>query len=102
MTKEARNVAMIRMIFSKARKDHQERESFQSRLSVQEAGVHDSMESGSSLSESTNSREILGEVLQDVAGAVKACSLMDVALEAMRVGRGQISEGLHIRGDKGS
>jgi len=73
----ARNVALIRMIFTEARKRHQKRPTFQKRWAEQESEKAEGSSGEPTLWKLRQSTQILQEVLLDVLGAVKVCSAVD-------------------------
>jgi hypothetical protein len=79
-SKEARHVALNRLIFAEARRRHQQRCTYKQRASEQNA-----REGGApTLWRLSQSATILREVLQDVLAAVKSCSAADFGLKALR------------------
>lgn len=76
-SRAARNVALIRMIFTEARKRHQARPSFQKRLAEQEDEEAQGGDGQPTLWKLRQSPQILREVLLDVLGAVKSCTAVD-------------------------
>merc|ERR1719181_200897 len=78
----AKNPAMTRLIFAEARKRHQARTTFQTRLKEQ------GEKSGPTLWKLKQCKQILHEALHDVLAAVKVCSL---ASKVMSGGKDQTS-----------
>lgn len=79
---EPRDVALIRLILHAARKRHQQRPSYKARSAEREEATGTS--GACSLWRLSQSKQILREVVQDVAAAAKSCSRANACVKVMQ------------------